>query len=67
MNFIAGTALFAAVIILGMQFDGSKDEDGRGFLGRIEAGALNKNDWTFLKLEAICIAVALGAIAMFGS
>lgn len=67
MNPIAAAALLAAVVILGMQFDGSKDEHGRGFLARIEARDLNKDDRLFLKLEAICLAIALGAIAILGA
>lgn len=67
MNFIAGTALLAAVVIAGMQFDGSRDKDGRGFLGRLEAGTMNASDRTFLKLEAICMGVAVLAFMLFGS
>lgn len=66
MNFIFGTAMLAAVVMAGMQFDGSRDENGRGFLGRLEAGEMNANDRTFLKLEAICLGIAALSFMLFG-
>lgn len=66
MNMIFGVAGLAAIIIFCMKFDGRRDENGNGFLGRLEKGMLTDDDRTFLKIEAVCIAVAILALAIWG-
>lgn len=58
MNFITGTALLAAVVIAALQIDNKRDAYGRGFFARVGERDLSEDDKTFLKLEAICLAVA---------
>ncbi|TNE66849.1 MAG: hypothetical protein EP336_09545 [Rhodobacteraceae bacterium] len=58
-NFFSMSAGTVAIMILALGDWKSRDENGRGFLGRLESGALTKNDRTFIKLEAWAIGAAV--------
>lgn len=65
MNLITLCALAAAVLVLAMQ-DSSRDKLGRSIWQRIAAVDFDESDRTFLKLEALCLGVALVSFILLG-